>query len=319
MLKRTLLATLLMAAVPAASQAATKQNLSDLFEWAAETYPQYFPDQDDRVEMQTFQEYEYVYFPETGNYIGFNTNDNAIYVLGPDWNNQTTYVGPVSNLLQQANIAEKFNIAMSSFPIMPSQLEGTWLAKGDENNSNFYVSFQDDGTFTWIDGQVAKGGYTVLGNRLLFTVTDQVQGESNLDGLSLNASISAQAGGVDFLSVEKDGYQFDLERLSSADMVAVNGEFVGEWIAYNEDGNEIKIVFTDDNTYAILGDNDSYGSGTDIESGEYLISGSSIDLMPNFDNNSEYSTPEIRSITKVQSDRFLLEFVNGNSYEFERI
>ncbi|MDR9500033.1 MAG: S8 family serine peptidase [Hydrogenovibrio sp.] len=95
-----------------ASFAATQQQtLTELFHWAEQTYPTFFPSQHEAINH--LDEWQYVHYPQTDTYIGYSQLDDNIYVLGGEFG-PLTLVGSMDDLLGQANIQIDSNFVSSA-------------------------------------------------------------------------------------------------------------------------------------------------------------------------------------------------------------
>lgn len=76
--------------------------LSALFQWAEINYPTLF--YSPHILISSYDSWRFVYYPATGNYIGFNVDDQEIYVLGASWGGQLVKIDSMLNLLVSAGL-----------------------------------------------------------------------------------------------------------------------------------------------------------------------------------------------------------------------
>ncbi len=100
--------------------ATTLDDTDKVLNWAESFYPQYFPT---HQTTQSVEPWLYRYYPETDVYVGTNTNDNSVYVLGGPWGNTSPkYIDGLSNLQEVAQsgggilTSELLSIALPGFP-----------------------------------------------------------------------------------------------------------------------------------------------------------------------------------------------------------
>ena len=76
--------------------------LSSLFQWAEINYPTLFYSPHSLI--SSYDSWRFVYYPATGNYIGFNVDDQEIYVLGTSWGGRLVKIDSMLNLLGSAGL-----------------------------------------------------------------------------------------------------------------------------------------------------------------------------------------------------------------------
>lgn len=76
--------------------------LSSLFQWAEINYPTLFYSPHSLI--SSYDSWRFAYYPATGNYIGFNVDDQEIYVLGTSWGGQLVKIDSMLNLLISADL-----------------------------------------------------------------------------------------------------------------------------------------------------------------------------------------------------------------------
>jgi sugar lactone lactonase YvrE len=71
-----------------------------IFNWAEQTYAQYFSPAG--ATDATYAPYAYRYYSGTGNYLAISSSDNNIYILGPSFGSTPQAVGPITSFLSQS-------------------------------------------------------------------------------------------------------------------------------------------------------------------------------------------------------------------------
>ncbi|MDR9499540.1 MAG: hypothetical protein RI556_10230 [Hydrogenovibrio sp.] len=112
-LKKTVLAAAIMGAMSAPVQAASNQNITDLFDWAESVFPSLFTPSDEALTIGNY--FKYNYYPQSGIYLGYNTQDGNVYVFGgPYGTSQLTNVGSAAPYFQQAGITVDQDVELDS-------------------------------------------------------------------------------------------------------------------------------------------------------------------------------------------------------------
>ncbi|MGR9052640.1 MAG: multiheme c-type cytochrome [Gammaproteobacteria bacterium] len=83
--------------------ASTESDADLVFNWAETNYPQYFAPANQA--STTYDTWYYRYYPDTDNYLGVNTADLDIYVLGASFNGELVDVGKLQDFYGLANDA----------------------------------------------------------------------------------------------------------------------------------------------------------------------------------------------------------------------
>ncbi len=92
--------TLIFAGSIHCASADTTGDTEILFNWAESNYSQYFPSHQTTSSVEPWL---FRFYPETNIYLGVNTTDNGVYVLGGPWRNVSpTYLDSLPNLLLTA-------------------------------------------------------------------------------------------------------------------------------------------------------------------------------------------------------------------------
>ena len=122
--------------VPLATAQSTAESpfrAEDLFNWAEIQYPQLFPG---RQQTQTYQQYQYRFYPDSGNYVG--VAGRTVSVLGNLTGGQLVDVGTLGGfecVVVPAScpdyVAPRLSIALG--PIVGQRSDRTWIAFGDES------------------------------------------------------------------------------------------------------------------------------------------------------------------------------------------
>lgn len=122
--------------VPLAAAQSTAEGpfrAEDLFNWAETRYPQLFPG---HQQTQTYQQYQYRFYPDTGNYVG--VSGRTVSVLGNLTGGQLVDVGTLGGfecvVVPAAcpdYVAPRLSIALG--PIVGQRSDRTWIAFGDES------------------------------------------------------------------------------------------------------------------------------------------------------------------------------------------
>lgn len=103
--------------------ASTLEDSDKVFDWAENFYPGIFPS---HQTTQSSEPWLYRYYPETGIYVGTNTNDSGIYVLGGPWGLlNPTYIDSLTSLLKVAESGGSTTSELSSItlPGFPHQID----------------------------------------------------------------------------------------------------------------------------------------------------------------------------------------------------
>lgn len=94
-----------------------------VFDWAENFYPDIFPS---HQATQSAELWLYRHYPETGIYVGTNTNDSSVYVLGGQWGVlNPTYINSLSSLIKVAQSGGSTASKLSSItlPGFPHQID----------------------------------------------------------------------------------------------------------------------------------------------------------------------------------------------------
>ncbi len=92
------------------------EDTETLLNWAESTYPQLFPS---HQATQSSAPWLYRFYPEAQVYVGVNTSNNGVYVLGGPWGNAApTYIDSLSNLIAQAGGGKLANVASLVIPVL---------------------------------------------------------------------------------------------------------------------------------------------------------------------------------------------------------
>lgn len=102
------------------SYADVLDDTNTVLDWSESFYPQLFLG---HQVTQNAEPWLYRYYPEAKIYVGTNTNDNSVYILDEDWEDNTPrYIDNLSSLLKVAqsgggnSVSELFSIALPGFP-----------------------------------------------------------------------------------------------------------------------------------------------------------------------------------------------------------
>ncbi len=79
----------------------TASDTETLLNWAENTRPELFPG---RKSTQTLDSWIFRYYPETDIYVGVNTGDSGVYVLGGPWGETPTYIESLANIISSIDI-----------------------------------------------------------------------------------------------------------------------------------------------------------------------------------------------------------------------
>ncbi len=125
----------------------TRTDSDRLFDWVEENFSQYFapPGQ----QTQSFENYYYRYYPQTNNYIGTNTSDLNVYVLG-DIFGGLLKVDSLQNLLQAAGLsgatAQNQTTLILAVASSEKQIRLAWAADSSDSVFHLHLSTQADFT-----------------------------------------------------------------------------------------------------------------------------------------------------------------------------
>jgi hypothetical protein len=130
-MKKILVLTVMLLLIHGTAMAGTiRTNADAMFKVAEERFSYLFA-----PSAQPTQQYEawyYRFYPETGNYLGVNGNDENVYVYGPDFNNQLMLVGPLVQIM-----------GMLGIPPVPSDNDNTGGTGNGQASGNGPACFID--------------------------------------------------------------------------------------------------------------------------------------------------------------------------------
>lgn len=106
----------------------TDQNLTELYNWAEQTFPSYFPSIDAPIQTLSIPEgtFKFAFYPQSGNYLGYKVEDQQLYVFGNDFPTLSS-VGLASNFFSMAGI--QINTPQTTTP-ETVYIGGSWNFSG---------------------------------------------------------------------------------------------------------------------------------------------------------------------------------------------
>ena len=178
----------------------TNSDTEILFNWAENNYPQVFPSQQT---TQSSEPWLFRFYPEVDVYVGVNTSDSNVYVLGGPWGNiSPTNIDTLANLLStiQASQTGKLSgiTSISNNGSYGIKGDGTlWSWGEEEHGATQVLGFPDNITLT-NSGLISNDGTVWAWGR-------NTSGQLG-NGTTTNSTTAVQVSGLaNVIDTAKDG------------------------------------------------------------------------------------------------------------------
>lgn len=172
----------------------TDQNLTDLYNWAEQTFPSYFPSIDAPIQTLSIPEgtFKFAFYPQSGNYLGYKVEDQQLYVFGNDFPILSS-VGLASNFFSMAGI--QINTPQTTTP-ETVYIGGSWNFRGTisdcPNTEAYYLGYLADlNNDGYIDSltQYSGGQLIDYSNCIPVPIYDSIVSDISVYQLPTNATV----------------------------------------------------------------------------------------------------------------------------------